>query len=116
VWAVNTDWALRNKLGLVEFARLYVDAVRWLYDAANRDKAVQILLKYARQSPKDAADSYDYYFSTLKGFSRDGLLSGTAYRKMTEGLIELGDLSPPVPPASKFFDDSFVRQATAQVR
>ena len=33
---------------------------------------------------------------------------------MTEGLIALGDLSPPAPPASKFFDDSFMRQASAQ--
>jgi hypothetical protein len=33
---------------------------------------------------------------------------------MTEGLIELGDLAPPVPPAAKFFDDSFVKEAAAQ--
>jgi NitT/TauT family transport system substrate-binding protein len=114
VWAVNTDWALRNKPGLIDFAKIYLDAVRWLYDAGNKEKAVQVLLKYARQSQKDAADSYDYYFSTLRGFSRDGLLSEKAYQKMTEGLIELGDLAPPVPPAAKFFDDSFVKEAAAQ--
>jgi hypothetical protein len=114
VWAVNTDWALRNKPGLIDFAKVYLDAVHWLYDAGNKEKAVQVLLKYARQSQKDAADSYDYYFSTLRGFSRDGLLSETAYQKMTEGLIELGDLAPPVPPAAKFFDDSFVKEAAAQ--
>jgi len=116
VWAVNTDWASRNGAGLLDFAKIYLQGVRWLYDAGNKERAVQILLKYARQSQKDAADSYDYYFSTLKGFSRDGLLSDKAYAKMTEGLIELGDLSPPAPPASKFFDDSFVRQAAAQGR
>ena len=74
------------------------------------------MLKYARQSQKDAADSYDYYFSTLKGFSRDGLLSDKVYQKMTEGLIELGDLAPPAPPAAKFFDDSFVKEAATQAR
>jgi ABC-type nitrate/sulfonate/bicarbonate transport system substrate-binding protein len=116
VWAVNTDWALRNKPGLIDFAKVYLDAVHWLYDAGNKEKAVQVLLKYARQSQKDAADSYDYYFSTLRGFSRDGLLSEKAYQKMTEGLIDLGDLAPPVPPAAKFFDDSFVKEAAAQAR
>jgi NitT/TauT family transport system substrate-binding protein len=114
VWAVNTDWAAKNTPALIDFARIYLEGVRWLYDASNKNRAVEILLKYARQNQKDAADSYDYYFSTLRGFSRDGLLSDKAYQKMTEGLIELGDLSPPVPPASKFFDDSFVRQAAAR--
>jgi ABC-type nitrate/sulfonate/bicarbonate transport system substrate-binding protein len=115
MWAVNTDWAAKNKPGLVDFARLYLEAVRWLYDVSNKDKAVDILLKHARQSRKDAADSYDYYFGKLYGFSRDGLLSDSAYQKMTEGLIELGDLSPPVPPQSKFFDASFVKEAAGQV-
>jgi ABC-type nitrate/sulfonate/bicarbonate transport system substrate-binding protein len=116
VWAVNTDWAAGNKPALVNFAKIYLEGVRWLYDPGNKHRAVEILLKYARQSQKDAADSYDYYFSTLKGFSRDGLLSDKAYARMTEGLIELGDLSPPAPPASKFFDDGFVRQAAAQAQ
>ena len=112
----NTDWALRNKPALLDFTTVYMQGVRWLYDAANRESAVDILLKYARQSRQDAARSYDYYFSKLHGFSRDALLSDTAYQKMTEGMLELGDLSPPLPPMAKFFDDSFAKQAAGQLR
>jgi NitT/TauT family transport system substrate-binding protein len=116
MWAVNTDWALRNKPALLDFTTVYMQGVRWLYDAANRESAVDILLKYARQSRQDAARSYDYYFSKLHGFSRDALLSDSAYQKMTEGMLELGDLSSPLPPMAKFFDDSFAKQAAGQLR
>jgi NitT/TauT family transport system substrate-binding protein len=116
MWAANTDWLAKNRSAVLDFSRLYLAGVRWLYDANNKDKAIDILLKYAKQSRKDAADSYDYYFGKLNGFSRDGLLSEIAYRRMTEGMLELGDLTAPVPPAAKFFDDSFVKEAASQSR
>src|SRR5208337_1309879 len=53
VWAVNTDWALRNKSALLDFGKVYLEGVSWLYNATNKDKAVDILLKYAKQSRKD---------------------------------------------------------------
>jgi hypothetical protein len=31
-------------------------------------------------------------------------------------MLELGDLAAPVPPAAKFFDDSFVKEAASQSR
>jgi NitT/TauT family transport system substrate-binding protein len=111
MWAANSDWAARNRPALVAFTRIYLDGVRWLYDPNNKEKAVDILIKYARQSRKDAADSYDYYFGKLHGFSTDGRLREDAYRQMTAGMIELGDLTAPVPPMAKFFDGSFVEEA-----
>jgi NitT/TauT family transport system substrate-binding protein len=116
VWAANADWMAKNKAALLAFTKIYFDGTRWLYDPSHKDKAVDILLKYARQSRKDAADSYDYYFGKLRGFSRDGLLSEDAYRKMTEGMIELGDLPAPAPPMSKFFDGSYVKEASGMSR
>jgi hypothetical protein len=35
---------------------------------------------------------------------------------MAQGMMELDDLSAPVPPAAKFFDDSFIKQAARQPR
>jgi NitT/TauT family transport system substrate-binding protein len=116
VWAANTDWMAKNKAALLAFTKIYVDGTRWLYDPSHKDKAVDILLKYARQGRKDADDSYDYYFGKLRGFSRDGFLGEDAYRKMTEGMIELGDLAAPAPPMSKFFDDSYVKEASGAGR
>jgi NitT/TauT family transport system substrate-binding protein len=111
VWAVNTDWAAKNRATLLAYVKAYGRAIRWLYDPSNKEKAVDILVKYSKQDRKDSADTYDYFVTKLKAFSADGLISEATYKKMTDGLISLEDMKPPVPPMSKFFDASFVQEA-----
>jgi len=111
VWAVNTDWAAKNRPTLLAYVKAYGRAIRWLYDPSNKEKAVDILVKYSKQDRKDSADTYDYFVTKLKAFSPDGLISEPTYKKMTDGLISLEDMKPPVPPMSKFFDPSFVQEA-----
>jgi NitT/TauT family transport system substrate-binding protein len=111
VWAVNTSWAAKNRPALLAYVKAYGRAIRWLYDPSNKEKAVDILVKYSRQDRKDSADTYDYFVTKLKAFSADGLITETIYKKMTDGLISLEDMKPPMPPMSKFFDASFVQEA-----
>jgi NitT/TauT family transport system substrate-binding protein len=111
VWAVNTDWAAKNRATLLAYVKAYGRAIRWLYDPSNKEKAVDILVKHSKQDRKDSADTYDYFVTKLKAFSADGLISEATYKKMTDGLISLEDMKPPVPPMSKFFDASFVQEA-----
>ncbi|MDO9442859.1 MAG: ABC transporter substrate-binding protein [Beijerinckiaceae bacterium] len=111
VWAVNTRWAEKNRTALNGYVKAYARAIRWLYDPANKEKAVDILIAFAKGDRKDAADTYDYFVTKLKAFSRDGLVSQAVYKKMSDGLVSLGDLSEPVPAIDKFFDTSFVRES-----
>jgi NitT/TauT family transport system substrate-binding protein len=111
VWAANMDWAAKNRPSLLAYVRAYGRAIRWLYESNNKEKAVDILVKYSRQDRKDSEDTYDYFVTKLRAFSADGLIGDTTYKKMTEGLISLDDMKPPVPPMSKFFDPSFVQEA-----
>jgi NitT/TauT family transport system substrate-binding protein len=111
VWAANTDWAVKNQNALLGYIRAYSHALRWLYDAKNKDQAVDILIKYSKQDRKDSADTYDYFVTKLHAFSTDGRISDASYKRMTDALVEWGDLKQPVPPASKFFDASFVDAA-----
>ena len=111
VWAVNTDWAQKNRPALLGYVKAYGTAVRWLYDPKNKDQAVDFLVKYSKQDRKDSVDTYDYFIGKLKAFSTDGLISDAAYQKMMDGLIGLGDMKAPVPPSSKFVDTSFVKEA-----
>jgi NitT/TauT family transport system substrate-binding protein len=111
VWATNTEWASRNRAALVAFARNYKRGVRWLYDPANKDAAVDVLVKHAKQDRRDTIEAYDYLVARLKLFGVDGGISDAAYEKMAEGLIELGDMKKPIPPKSVIFDASFVEQA-----
>jgi NitT/TauT family transport system substrate-binding protein len=110
VWAVNTDWAKGHGDALRGYIRAYSRAVAWLYDRKNKDDAVALLVKYSKVSPKDAAETYDY-FTRINAYSKDGRISKSGYQKMTNALLKFGDLHKPVPRMSKFVDESFVKAA-----
>jgi len=112
VWAANMPWAEKNRNALAAFARNYKRGVRWLYDAANKEQAIDILMKYARQARKDLEEAYDYQVTKLKLYGLDGDVSDKVYDKMAEGLVEIGFIKKPFPPKSAIFDGSFVQQAT----
>jgi NitT/TauT family transport system substrate-binding protein len=111
VWGTNTEWAAKNREALIAFAHDYKRGVRWLYDPGNKDAALDILIKHAKQDRKDAIEAYDYLVARLKLFGLDGGISDAAYAKMLDGLIDLGDLKEPVPPKSVIVDGSFVEQS-----
>jgi NitT/TauT family transport system substrate-binding protein len=111
VWAANTNWAAKNRAAMLGYVKAYGRAIRWLYDESNKEKAVDFLVKYSKQNRKDSEDTYDYFIKKLKAFSQDGLIDEKTYKNMTDGLISLDDLKPPVPPMDKFIDASFVKEA-----
>jgi NitT/TauT family transport system substrate-binding protein len=111
VWGANTKWAAAHRDALVAFARDYKRAVAWLYDPANKQQAIDILVKYAHQKPADSRKAYDYLVSKLKLFGSDGDVSDAVYAKMAEGLAEIGTIKAPYPPKSAIFDGSFVQAA-----
>ena len=96
---------------MLAYVKAYGRAVRWLYDPKNKEQAVDIPGEVLQADRKDSVDTYDYFVTKLKAFSADGLISDATYKKMTDGLISLEDMKAPVPPMSKFFDASFVKEA-----
>jgi NitT/TauT family transport system substrate-binding protein len=112
VWAANMPWAEKNRDALTAFARSYKRGVRWLYDPANKEQAIDILMKYAKLARKDVEEAYDYQVDKLKLFGLDGDVSDKTYDKMAEGLVEIGFIKNPYPPKSAIFDGRFVQQAT----
>ena len=113
VWAVNTVWAEKNRAAVAAFAKSYQRSVAWLYEPANEEQAISILMKHAKIDRNDAKSSYDYLITKLHAFSRTGEISAKTYEKMKQGLLELGDIKEPAPPLSKFYDASF---ATASMK
>jgi NitT/TauT family transport system substrate-binding protein len=111
VWGANMPWAEKNRDALTAFARSYRRGVRWLYDPANREQAIDILMKYAEQTRKDVEEAYDYQVAKLKLFGLDGDVSDRTYEKMAEGLVEISFIKKPYPPKSAIFDGRFVQQA-----
>ena len=111
VWGANAGWAAKNRDALVAFAKSYRRAVQWLYDPANKAKAIDILVKHAKQDAKDSAEAYDFLVTKLKLFGRDGDVPDAAYEKMAEGLADIGIVKKPYPAKSAIVDGSFVQAA-----
>lgn len=110
-YGVNAPWAERNRDAVVGYLRAYLAGVEWLYDPANRDEAIAILIKETNANPDDAAKTYDQYLREVKVYRKDGALTEEAMQKMLRGIVSLGDLEEPVPPPSKYVDDSFLKAA-----
>src|SRR5690606_25981337 len=94
---------------VIGYTKAYGRAIKWLHDTSNKDKAVALLVKHAKQKAEDAAATYDYFIKDIKAFSTDGLISDTAFKKMSDALVEFGDIKKPVRPKSEFIDDSYVK-------
>ena len=110
VWAVNTDWAAKNRTAAVAFAACHIRGVEWANRPENKAQAVGMIVKYAKASPVDAEKTYDY-FAKLKFFSQQTYLTDAIFDKMKVGLLQMGDVREPVPPLSRFFDASYLTDA-----
>ena len=76
VAATRSSWARGHKMQLVAFIRAYVQAIDWLYDPANHDEAIRILLKNMPQmAPGLAEETYRELLDPHTGFFRKGHIS-----------------------------------------
>lgn len=70
------SWARENRGKVIAFIRGYVQAVDWLYDPANRDEAIRILLKnLPDMSPSLAEQTYAELLDPCEGFLHRGQMS-----------------------------------------
>ncbi len=63
-FAVDKSWAKANADALVGFLRAAAKGQKFLYDSANKARAVEILVKYTRSPPEDLAKSYDSFYGS----------------------------------------------------
>jgi len=71
LFVVSDAWAKANADALVSFLRAAHKAETFLYDQSNRQKAVEILVKYTKSPPEDIGKSYDSFYGTDKIMSPD---------------------------------------------
>lgn len=114
-FAVNVTWAQQHADQVVAFTKGYLEALRWLYDPANKARAVQILAAATNANPDNASKSYDEFFTQLKAFSRDGRSNSADFAKVISALVTLKVLEPPLPSPAKFYDNTYVNRANAEL-
>ena len=89
--AVNTTWAKANRETVEKVIRIYNKSIAWLYDPANRDEAVQILMRVSKLKQDDVEKAYDFLIPG-KYFEPTGKISKGKLTKLVDALKTLGDV------------------------
>ncbi len=75
LFVVDDKWAKANADALTGFLRGAAKAEKFLYDPSNKQKAVDILVKYTKSPPQDIAKSYDFFYPKDRIMSPDFMLT-----------------------------------------
>ena len=83
VGAAKRSWARSNPSLVVAYIKGYLEAVRWLYEPANKSQACDILVRnVATMTLELAAASYAILLAPSGGFFRDGRVQENGVRKV----------------------------------
>ncbi|HLH21854.1 MAG TPA: ABC transporter substrate-binding protein [Chloroflexota bacterium] len=102
------DWLRANEDTVARFIRAYQAGQRWLYDPANKDQAIQILTDQTRIAPEDARATYELYVEQMHSFPPGGHINPAGVQAVLDALVDLGQLTAPTAPPSKYVDPSYV--------
>jgi NitT/TauT family transport system substrate-binding protein len=114
-FCVQPSWAKTHGDLLVAFGKSYLQGVRWLYNPANKARAIQILSEATNTSAEDASQTYDLFIAKVKIYSTTGLATAADINPVIDALVKTGELKPPPPPASKFYDNAYIQEANKQL-
>ena len=68
-------WYSENRELAENFMRGFLDSIEWLYDPANRERAVEILAEEMAVSTEHAEGTYERFVMELEAWDRDGKVS-----------------------------------------
>ena len=69
-----------------------VNAVNWLYDPANKEKAIDLLTEVSKQPRPLVEETYRLYFTELKPFSPGLAIERAGVQKVLDVLKETKDV------------------------
>ena len=111
-YIVKRSWAEKNRLLVVRFMKAMVSTMRWMND--NRDQACTYLTKEMVLSMEHCRHGSDYNWKS-RIWDRNADLNVEGVRTVMKITAEQGILKEPLPPASKYIDQSYLKQALAEL-
>jgi ABC-type nitrate/sulfonate/bicarbonate transport system substrate-binding protein len=112
VAATRRSWAAQNKPKLVAFIRAYVQAIDWLYEPANHDEAIRILLKNVPQmSPELAEQTYKELLDPRTGFFRKGQMNTEGIRTVLALRTRYAEPHKVLSDPMKYYDPAYYNEA-----
>jgi ABC-type nitrate/sulfonate/bicarbonate transport system substrate-binding protein len=115
-WSVRSAWAKDHADLVVRFIRAQLQAIRWLNDPANKDKAIALLSEQTGSSSLDASRSYDVFITSQRYFSPTGTYAPGAFARVQSTMLHAGMMATPLPDVTKVYDNSYAVRAAAGLR
>jgi ABC-type nitrate/sulfonate/bicarbonate transport system substrate-binding protein len=115
-FSVRTDFAKKNPDMITAYAKSILQGVAWLYNPANRSKAISILADESNVSADDSAKTYDFFITQAQYYNRTGVMTNSDLAPVITALLKTGQLKPPAPDPARFYDNSFVIKANAELK
>jgi ABC-type nitrate/sulfonate/bicarbonate transport system substrate-binding protein len=109
----NRAWARANADLVVRFLRGHLRSLAWLNDPANKEEAISILVNATQTEDRYVRQSYELYVEQQQAFARRGELPVEAVDGVLHVMADSGELEPPLPPASRFMELSYLERAQA---
>jgi ABC-type nitrate/sulfonate/bicarbonate transport system substrate-binding protein len=107
VAATRRSWARENRTKVIAFIRGYAQAIDWLYDKANRDEAISILLNNVPTSHELAERTYDELLDPKDGFYRKARVSAEGMRTVLALRSRYADAKKKLIDPTKYYDSSY---------
>jgi NitT/TauT family transport system substrate-binding protein len=114
-YAASTSWLPTHRTEAVAFLKSIAAGVRFLYDPKNKARALQILSSETNTSDDDTLKTYDLLITQLHAFPLAGTSTPADYNLVIDAVVKLGLVKPPLPPPTKFYDNSYGDEALAQL-
>ena len=115
-FVVRTDWGRAHPDIVVAFIKSYAQGVRWLYDPANRARAIEMLVQETNAKDEDVAKTYDLFVQKQHIFSSSGIVQSADIATVIEALVKLNQIAAPAPPPARFFDNRYAETARTQLQ
>jgi NitT/TauT family transport system substrate-binding protein len=111
VHAARNDYLQEHPDRAKATLRAVRDGVRWLYDPANKQEAVAMLARETEVPEQLAVQTYELLIEQLKLWNSDLNITPATVQKSLDFLLEVGELSAPLPPAERFLDRRYIEEA-----
>lgn len=112
VAGVRDSWAKQNRATVVGYIRGYTEALDWLYNPANREEAIAILMKNVQNMNRQAAEtSYRVLLDPADGFERRARIDLEGVRTVLQLRSKWSESKKPLTDPAKYYDGSYYNEA-----
>jgi ABC-type nitrate/sulfonate/bicarbonate transport system substrate-binding protein len=111
VHAVKRSWAQQNPDSMLRFLRAYAKACQWMYDPANKEEAIKILVDSLKTTDEYARRTYELMIEHAQALPKNGELNMAGMQGVMDIMVEMGNLPKPPPPMTKYVDTTWLDRA-----